>query len=187
MKTLTLWQPWATLMSLGVKTIETRPATASWAKNCHGALAIHAAKKWNPDILDCLEVAVKQPRCEGYCDWRLMVDAIVESGYKTLGELPAGAVVCVVNVVDVGTIRTGPEGLRVVFRDGTFKNIQDEDEKAFGDYRPGRLAIVTDNLRRLSTPVVARGQQGLWDLPPLAEKILARCCGAEGENSENRS
>lgn len=40
MKALTLTQPWATLVALGVKTIETR----SWPTNYRGALAIHAAK-----------------------------------------------------------------------------------------------------------------------------------------------
>jgi activating signal cointegrator 1 len=40
MKTLTLTEPWATLMRLGEKNIETR----SWKTNYRGPLAIHAAK-----------------------------------------------------------------------------------------------------------------------------------------------
>jgi hypothetical protein len=39
-KVLTLWQPWATLIAEGVKTIETR----SWRTNHRGPLAIHAAR-----------------------------------------------------------------------------------------------------------------------------------------------
>lgn len=38
MKAITLWQPWATLVSLGEKRIETR----SWTTRHRGLLAIHA-------------------------------------------------------------------------------------------------------------------------------------------------
>ena len=37
---LTLWEPWATLMAIGAKRIETR----SWATRYRGPLAIHAAR-----------------------------------------------------------------------------------------------------------------------------------------------
>ncbi|MFL0196977.1 ASCH domain-containing protein [Clostridium sp. WILCCON 0269] len=40
MKTLTLIQPWASLIALGEKKIETR----SWRTNYHGELFIHAGK-----------------------------------------------------------------------------------------------------------------------------------------------
>lgn len=41
MKALSLHQPWASLVALGVKTIETR----SWSTSYRGPLAIHAAKR----------------------------------------------------------------------------------------------------------------------------------------------
>jgi len=41
MKAITLWQPWATLVALGYKEIETR----SWPTSYRGPLAIHAAKR----------------------------------------------------------------------------------------------------------------------------------------------
>jgi len=41
MKALSLWQPWASLMAAGLKTIETR----SWSTAYRGPLAIHAAKR----------------------------------------------------------------------------------------------------------------------------------------------
>lgn len=44
MKAISLWQPWATLISTGDKTWETR----SWATTYRGPLAIHAAKKFGP-------------------------------------------------------------------------------------------------------------------------------------------
>ena len=39
---LSLWQPWASAIALGRKSIETR----SWATKHRGRLAIHAAKRW---------------------------------------------------------------------------------------------------------------------------------------------
>ncbi len=41
MKGFSLWQPWASLMGAGLKTIETR----SWPTRYRGPLAIHAAKR----------------------------------------------------------------------------------------------------------------------------------------------
>jgi hypothetical protein len=58
MKALTLTQPWATLVAVGAKRIETR----SWRTSYRGPLAIHAAKgfpKWarefttDPDCYEC--------------------------------------------------------------------------------------------------------------------------------------
>ncbi len=46
MKALSLWQPWASLIALGVKTIETR----SWATNYRGPLAIHAGLR-RPEMM----------------------------------------------------------------------------------------------------------------------------------------
>jgi len=46
MYAITLWQPWATAMAAGFKTIETRPWPAP--KNLIGQrIAIHAAKRLN--------------------------------------------------------------------------------------------------------------------------------------------
>lgn len=51
MRVLTLWEPWATLMALGEKRIETR----SWSTKYRGPLAIHAAKAGMSDgqLKDC--------------------------------------------------------------------------------------------------------------------------------------
>lgn len=45
MKAISLWQPWASAVVLGIKTIETR----GWSTNYRGRLAIHAAKLWKPE------------------------------------------------------------------------------------------------------------------------------------------
>jgi hypothetical protein len=44
MKAITLWQPWASFVGLGVKTIETR----SWSTRYRGPLAIHAGSRRPP-------------------------------------------------------------------------------------------------------------------------------------------
>ena len=46
MKCITLWQPWATLIMLGIKKIETR----SWHTQHRGPLAIHSAAKDHPTL-----------------------------------------------------------------------------------------------------------------------------------------
>ena len=70
MKALSLWQPWASLIYDGRKTIETR----HWEMFHRGPLAIHAAKKIDKDA--CEEF--------GY-DWRT---------------IPRGAMLCIVSVRD---------------------------------------------------------------------------------------
>jgi hypothetical protein len=41
-KAISLWQPWATAMAIGLKTIETR----HWSTQIRGLVAIHASKRW---------------------------------------------------------------------------------------------------------------------------------------------
>lgn len=47
MKAVTLWQPWASLIVVGAKRIETR----NWATRYRGEIAIHAAQKWNRELM----------------------------------------------------------------------------------------------------------------------------------------
>lgn len=56
MKALSLWQPWASAIALGMKMVETR----HWSTRYRGPLAIHAAKRWTADEreMHALEVAV---------------------------------------------------------------------------------------------------------------------------------
>jgi hypothetical protein len=37
-----------------------------------------------------------------------------------------------------------------------------DQERAFGDYRPGRKALLLANIRALLSPIRARDGQGLW-------------------------
>jgi len=48
MRAISLWQPWASAIALGLKQIETR----HWWTDYRGPLAVHAAKRWGPDERD---------------------------------------------------------------------------------------------------------------------------------------
>jgi len=49
MKALSVWQPWASLLALGLKEYETR----SWYTEYRGQILIHAAKKNSKEQRDC--------------------------------------------------------------------------------------------------------------------------------------
>lgn len=145
MKALSLTQPWATLVAIGVKRLETR----SWSTSYRGWLAIHAAKtfsQWARDI--CL----KEPYCS----------ALAAGGDNGLIDLPLGAIIAVGNLHRVGIIGRQADGaVRVQGLELPVEGI----ELSFGDYTPGRYAWVFTNVRRLHQPVPFKGALGLWQVP----------------------
>jgi hypothetical protein len=84
MKCLSLWQPWASLVSWGEKRFETR----SWSTEYTGEVAIHAAKRWTRDLI---ETCADEP-----------FHGVI--GRHTRLALPLGAVVAVATLA--GTRRT---------------------------------------------------------------------------------
>lgn len=83
MKAISLWQPWATLVALGVKQFETR----GWATNYRGPLAIHAAKR----------------KADKYELNEAILESLIDAGFTRLSELPYGCIVCTVDLVDCCT------------------------------------------------------------------------------------
>lgn len=130
---LSLWQPWATLMAIGAKHYETR----SWPTRYRGPLAIHASLRLKPDQV---VLFVQEP-------FRSVLHA---AGISLPSQLPSGAFVATGRLVNC--IRTEEIDARL-----------SDQERAFGDYTPGRWAWILADIHLLSTPVPARGQQGLWD------------------------
>jgi hypothetical protein len=61
MKALTLYQPWASLLIHGIKTVETR----SWRTNYEGWLLIHAGKTFDRDYYNWLH---SKPEFSGFLD-----------------------------------------------------------------------------------------------------------------------
>ena len=114
MKAITLHQPWASLISIGVKTIETRP----YAPKHRGLLAIHASKK--PTQVDDLY-------------YRSVLQA-AELDYR---RLPLGAVLATCNLVSCEIISSSntpcyPEYAFGYFKPGWYA-WQFEDIRAFSN------------------------------------------------------
>ncbi|MFD2085975.1 ASCH domain-containing protein [Brevibacillus brevis] len=142
MKSITIHQPFATLIALGEKRFETR----SWSTRYRGPIAIHAAKKVDKEI--CLEEPFRS--------------VLAKHGY-TAENLPVGAVVA--TSILAACYKTNPFGLSdyvQLVSDEATKSI-DGNEFAFGDYSRGRYAWEMTEVQLLADPVPAKGQQGLWN------------------------
>lgn len=149
MKAVTIIQPWATLVALGVKTLETR----SWATKHRGPLAIHAGQKVDKEA--CLRDPIRRVLQEhGINDWR---------------DLVTGVVIAKVNLNDVWSIDRpyGDKGLvERLSIDTGWTNVWGgymPDEYHFGDYSDGRFAWQLDDVVQLQEPVPAKGQLSLWN------------------------
>jgi activating signal cointegrator 1 len=154
MKALTLTQPWATLVAIGAKKIETR----SWNTAYRGLLAIHAAKgfpRWAKDI--CLT----KPFFDVLREKEL---AGKGTGAGWIGDLPQGAVIATCELVHVYLI----DELVSFPACGAFawrKHIWqlNKQERSFGDYSKGRYMWLLENVVMLPEPIPAKGALGLWN------------------------
>lgn len=202
MKALTLWQPWATLMALGDKTIETRPP---WAMRLAGLvgtdLAIHAGARRPTEaerVVGDWTVAWHPSLGEFFLD---------HDHREQLEEMPLGAVVAVVRVAAVLPMVTPGHvtepcilvadpsnpfrypasiGESGIWRwhgphDRGANGIGWTDVTAdmpYGHYEPGRVAIVTDDLRRLDEGgIPCAGHQQVWNLPADVEAQVRDALG----------
>ena len=138
--TLTLWQPWASLIAMGAKTMETR----SWRPPpmaVGGLLAIHAAKT---------REGVKLVRSVEHHDIEMTMRAWLTSDWAD--DIPYGEVVAVARLA--GAVQCPSERVR---------------PDAYGDFSRGRWAWILEDIHVLKEPVSARGHQGVWTWePPLA-------------------
>lgn len=134
MKTLTLKQPWATLIADGFKVIEIR----TWGTEYRGPLAIHAGK--GEDINGLLAaLAVLKPEERGAFERRVVADK-----GRIIAESRLVAVEPYVRFDDFA-------------RDGS-KHLNHED-----NYEQGLFGWFLENVMRLVEPVNVRGQLGLWE------------------------
>lgn len=170
MKALTIRQPWATLIALGVKTIETR----SWRapQSLIGqTIAIHAGKHqpehdWPKSItaytMWCDEFGERVLQRYWFTDDQTPGPDVWPKGYEEW-PLPLGAIVATATLADCvpmidGSKPTGPHWTPSVFpcidvnphdllhwthHDGGFRSV--ETQRAYGDFAPGRWAwMLTD-------------------------------------------
>lgn len=150
MKTISLWQPWATLVMVGAKQIETR----SWRTPYRGALLIHASQKTSRELIEL-------------CHEEPFRTALHAAGFTRWQQLPRGVVLGSVQLVDcrlIADIERVPEPLDD--RPGCSMLPPVYPESAFGDYAPGRFGWRLADPSPFSTPIPARGRQQLFDIPP---------------------
>ena len=194
MKALVVRQPWATLIALGVKSIETRPAPPNGPMRPDGVrglpgLAVERGER----------IAIVAGATPPEVGLRLGVDApittsefLVTEGWRLLDlcneeahPLPLGAVVCTVVVDDALPICGGEDGGDLLnTAEAMGRNLTaggglwldrwpDEDhghrtsmpdQLPLGDFTPGRWGWVLTDPRPCE-PVPCKGRQGVFALP----------------------
>ena len=148
MKAITLWQPWASLIAAGAKTIETR--TWSPPHSLIGQpLAIHAA------------MTLVEPT--------YFPELVAAAVARALGDhwqrsIPTGAVLAVVTLaaaeqVDSKASNAPPYNPQA-------RNADENNENLFGDYTPGRWMWQLHLIEKFNPPLPAKGRQGLWNFAP---------------------
>jgi activating signal cointegrator 1 len=172
---LTLWQPWASLVALGVKSIETR----SWSTKYRGPLAIHAAAR-----------RVQRGKWIGAWHTDLLTGDIWQPDNPDVPTVvaPLGAIVATCTLVDVVPIREGPEedgddrwvswhgGIEQDGRDRPWAFVKTmwwerdsdrshlairNDQRPYGDFTPGRYAWLLADVVPVDPPAPFKGGRGL--------------------------
>ena len=154
MRCLTLSQPWAALVSIGAKRIETR----SWTTTYRGPLAIHAAKAFPADAKKFVYESV--------------IRELLRQHFTGIGplhkQLPLGCVLATCTLLAV--IPTNSHLISRISRN--------EQEDALGNFADGRFAWLLRDIKPLPKPEPARGAPRLWEWNPsqqgLGEEVRAR-------------
>jgi len=143
MKAITLHQPYAQLAVIGAKRIETR----GWSTTIRGRVAIHAGKKdaWNT-LLTPPNPMIISEICE-----KIAVSRGESMHVSIPEELAYGAVVGRVEII-------GCFPIEQLF--GT--EYDTPQERAFGDWSPGRFGWILRNPIQFTDSVPAKGKQGFW-------------------------
>jgi len=150
MRGLTLHQPWAALLVIGEKRLETRPRRISY----RGWVAIHASKA----PVGVLHVDGAQ--------------AALERHGLSLDSLPRGAVLAVGKLEAVAPV----EDVALVVGRAIQAGRWPRDELRFGDFSPGRWAWHFTTMLVLSRPYPLRGMQGLFPIAPRDQVAIRELC-----------
>ncbi|MCK8060290.1 MULTISPECIES: ASCH domain-containing protein [unclassified Fusibacter] len=150
MKCLTIMEPYATLIALGNKRIETR----SWKTSFRGRIAIHASKNINKaskeDCLIAEYLTILQP------------DYIqLAKDKKTVYNFDFGKVVAYADLVDCVQMKVLTDEHAVLSNGLKVEG----DELLFGNFEPGRYAWILENVEKVEAAgEVVKGRLGLWNL-----------------------
>ncbi len=135
-KAISLHQPWASLIAMGLKKFETR----SWPTNYRGKLVICAALK-----------NTKQQQ-SNYED--LASSFGLDLTVHPWSSLPLGMAIAVCDLTEC------------IEMTSEFIEAQSEVELLCGHWEPGRFAWKLENLHPFSEPMPIKGKQGLWKILP---------------------
>jgi hypothetical protein len=165
MKALSLWQPWASAIAIGAKTIETR----SWYTSYRGPLAIHAAKR-------CIKSELILRGCEWI--WRDALNPILDGDRPLWEILPFGAIVAVCTLFDCQPTESfNVSELDTLKRPTKWNGDPDSPcgwtERQMGNFSPGRFGWVLSDVRALAQPLFIKGKQGLFDVILPSSKLQA--------------
>lgn len=145
MKVISIIQPWATLIALGEKKIETR----SWRTKYRGELAIHASKKID-------RVA---------CKMTPIVETLNKHGIVLFDDLPIGQILATCSLDECYEVINDKGNSAIL---GYGSHIVSGNEYHFGDFSEGRFGWELSNIKILKEPIPAKGQLGLWNFKELA-------------------
>ena len=146
---ITLHQPWATLITLGVKTVETRSWPAP-ARLVGQRIAVHAGKRLVRQPGDAIERELRARLSES---WR----AIIPTGAVVATAVLAGmAQVEYFNLLEGHAVHD--PGTEVGCAAGRGRTPIDP----WGDFSCGRWLWFLDYVEALPEPVPAVGHQGFW-------------------------
>lgn len=142
MKCLSVLNPWAALVAIKAKGIETR----SWATKYRGPLAIHASSGRAPKHMN---IAWYEPFFSALSPLHRDINGKTGIAYRF------GCVIATCNLVDC---------IKTELIVGALYGL---NELAFGDYSPGRYAWILEDIQMLPEPIPAKGKLGLWEwIPP---------------------
>ncbi len=150
MKAVTLWEPWATLILIGAKRVETR----SWATSYRGPIAIHAAARFKEE---CRALAIQEPFA-GVLMEGLGLCHISEIAPRLAAH--RGHIIAVAEIYDV-LPTYAPEHPPLARADRWMDGLTPQ-ERAFGNYEPRRYGWLLKDVRPID-PVPVRGRQLLWE------------------------
>jgi len=146
MKAITLWQPWASLIAHGFKTIETRRHN-HFACLVGQRIAIHAGKSFDPSFAETAAPYLYRRGRDVLKEAEALVYARDPLALKA--DLPRGAVVCTALVDSARKLGGGLV-----------------DNGSALCYTVGLYGLILTDIERLDPPVPARGKQGIWEWEP---------------------
>lgn len=143
MKVISLLQPWASLVVLGHKKIETR----SWNTLYRGDVLIHASsnKKLAQQICEV-------PGSKYFSDF-----------IRHWTDLSYGAIIGKVTIIDTAKSESIKSISQDIVKSGWAASIDWDQELAFGDFSPKRYGWLLKNPVLFPQPIPAKGSLNLWN------------------------